>query len=50
MLKVVHCSTQKQLVDALTKAIKTKHFIQLRDEIGVVDFSFECGLRDGVEV
>lgn len=38
MLEVVHCSTHKQLVDVLTKAIKTEYFINLRDEFGVVDF------------
>lgn len=50
VLKVVHCSTQKQLTYVLTKAIKTKQFIHLRDEIGVVDFSLKCGLMDGVKV
>jgi hypothetical protein len=39
MLEVVHCSTQKQLTDVLTKAIKTDQFLRLRDEIGVVNFS-----------
>ncbi|XP_058726096.1 uncharacterized mitochondrial protein AtMg00810-like [Vicia villosa] len=29
-------STQKQLADVLTKAVKIEHFIHLRDEIGVV--------------
>ena len=39
VLEVVHCSTQKQLGDILTKVVKTKHFIHLRDGISVVDFS-----------
>ncbi|XP_050916777.1 secreted RxLR effector protein 161-like [Lathyrus oleraceus] len=39
VLEVVHCSTQKQLADVLTKTIKTEHFVHLRDEIGVVDFN-----------
>jgi hypothetical protein len=39
MLEVVHSSTQKQLADVLTKAIKTDQFLRLRDEIGVVNFS-----------
>lgn len=38
VLEVVHVSTQKQLVDVLTKAIKTEYFINLRDVIGVVDY------------
>lgn len=38
VLEVVHVSTHKQLADVLTKIIKTKHFINLRNEIGVVDF------------
>ena len=50
MFEVVHCSTQKHLTDVLIKAIKTEHFIQLRDGISVVEFSLECGLRDGVRV
>lgn len=45
VLEIMHCSTQKQVVDVLTKAIKTEHFIQLRDEICVVDYSYEYGLR-----
>ena len=48
-LEVVHYSTQKQLADVLTKVIKTKYFIHLRDKIGVVDFILEYGLRDSVE-
>lgn len=36
--EVAHYSIQKQLLDVLTKAIKTGYFIQLRDGIGVVDF------------
>ena len=44
VLEVMHCSTQKQLTDVLTKAIKIEHFIQLRDVI-VVDYSSEYGLR-----
>ena len=39
VLEVVQYSTQKQLADVLTKAVKTEHFIHLRDEISVVDFS-----------
>lgn len=38
VLKVVHVNTKKQLVDVLTKTIKTEHFINLRDGICVVDF------------
>ena len=38
VLEVLHCSTQKQLADVLTKAIKTNQFLHLRDEIGVVSF------------
>ncbi|XP_058768547.1 uncharacterized mitochondrial protein AtMg00810-like [Vicia villosa] len=38
VLEVLHCSTQKQLTDVLTKAIKTNQFLPLRSEIGVVDF------------
>lgn len=38
-LEVIHYSTQKQLSDVLTKVIKTKQFIPLRDEICVVDFN-----------
>ncbi|KAK2372692.1 putative mitochondrial protein [Trifolium repens] len=38
VLEVVHCSTQKQLADVLTKAIKTDQFLRLRDGIGVVSF------------
>lgn len=50
MLEVVYCSTQKQLTDVLTKAIKTEHFIHLRNVIDVVDYSSEYGLRYGLEV
>lgn len=39
VLEIVHCSTQKQLADMLTKAIKTEQFIHLKDEIGIVDFN-----------
>lgn len=39
VFEVVHCSTQKQLADVLTKAIKIEKFINLRDEIGVFDFN-----------
>lgn len=39
VLKVVHVSTQKQLINVMTKEIKTEHFINLRGEIGVVDFN-----------
>ena len=38
IIEVVHCSTQKQLADVLTKAIKTDQFLGLRDGIGVVSF------------
>ena len=38
VLEVLHCSTQKQLADLLTKAVKTNQFLHLRDEIGVVSF------------
>ena len=38
VLEVVHCSTQKQLADVLTKAIKTDQFLRLRDGIGVTSF------------
>ena len=38
VLEVVHCNTQKQLADALTKAIKTDQFLRLRDGIGVTSF------------
>lgn len=38
VLEVVHCSTHKQLADVMTKTIKTEYFINLRDEIDVVDF------------
>ncbi|KAK2439768.1 hypothetical protein QL285_011252 [Trifolium repens] len=38
VLEVVHCSTQKQLTDVMTKAIKTDQFLRLRDGIGVVSF------------
>ncbi|WJX32266.1 hypothetical protein P8452_20610 [Trifolium repens] len=38
VLEVVHCSTQKQLADVMTKAIKTDQFLRLRDGIGVVSF------------
>lgn len=38
VFEVVRISTQEQLEDVLTKAIKTVHFINLRDEIGVIDF------------
>lgn len=40
VLEVVHCSTHKQLVDVQTKAIKTDHFVHLRDEIDFVDFNY----------
>lgn len=50
VLEVVHCNTQKQIVDVLTKAIKTKYFINLRNEICAVDFSSEYELTDDVEV
>lgn len=50
ILEVVHCSTQKQLTYILTKAIKTEHFIHLRDVIGVVNFNLECELRNNVEM
>lgn len=49
LLEVVHVSTHKQLADVLTKAIKTKDFINLRDGIGVVHFKIGCELKDGVE-
>lgn len=38
VLEVMHCSTQKQLKDVLTKVIKTDQFLHLRDEI--IDNSF----------
>lgn len=38
VLEVFHVITQKQLGNLLTKAIKIEHFINLKDEIGVVDF------------
>lgn len=38
VLEVVHCSSQKQLAEVLTKAIKTDQLLQLRNEIGVVSF------------
>lgn len=38
VIEVVHCSSQKQLADALTKSIKTDQFLQLRDGIGIVTF------------
>ena len=38
VLEVTHCSTQKQIAYVLTKAVKTGHFICLRDVIGVVVF------------
>ncbi|KAI5425114.1 hypothetical protein KIW84_031060 [Lathyrus oleraceus] len=38
VLEVMYCSTQKQLVDVLTKAIKTDQFLHLRDEISVISF------------
>lgn len=38
VLEIVHCSTKKQLSVVLTNALKTEHFIQCKDEIGVVDF------------
>lgn len=38
VLEVMHCSTQKQLANVLTKAIKTDQFLHLRDEIGVISF------------
>lgn len=38
VIEVVHVNTQKQLADVLTKTIKTEHFINLRDKIGVVHF------------
>lgn len=50
VLEVLNCSTQKQVVDVLTKAIKTEHFIHLGDGISVVDYSSEYGLRDDIEV
>lgn len=50
MLEVVHRSTQKQLTYVMTKTIKTEQFIHLRDEIGVVEFSLECGLKNDVKV
>ena len=39
VLEVARYSIQKQLTDALNKAIKAEHFIHLRDEIGVVEFN-----------
>lgn len=36
--EVVHGSTHKQLAEALTKAIKTKHFIHVRNGTGVANF------------
>lgn len=50
VFEVVHCSTQKQFANVLTKAIKIKHFIHLKEEIGVLDFNLEYGLTDGVKV
>ncbi|KAI5394653.1 hypothetical protein KIW84_061331 [Lathyrus oleraceus] len=38
VLEVMHNSTQKQLTDVQTKAIKTDQFFHLRDEIGVISF------------
>ena len=38
VLEVVHYSTQKQLADVLTKAIKTDQFLRLRDRVSVVSF------------
>lgn len=38
VLEVVHCSTQKQLVDVLTKAMNSGYFIHLRDRVCVVEF------------
>lgn len=40
MLEVMHCSTQKQFADVLTKSVKTEHFIHPRDGIGVIEFSY----------
>ena len=39
VLEVIHYSTQKQLANVLSKAVKTKHFIHMRDGICVVEFS-----------
>lgn len=39
VLEVVLVSTQKKLADVLTNAMKIEHFINLREEIGVVDFN-----------
>ena len=39
VLEVVHYFTHKQLVDMMTNTIKTKHFINFKDGIGVVDFN-----------
>ena len=38
ILEVVYVNTKKQLTYVFTKAIKTKYFINLKDEIGFVDF------------
>jgi hypothetical protein len=38
VLEIMHYSTQKQLTDVLTKAIKTDQFFHLRNGIVVVNF------------
>lgn len=46
----MHYSTQKQLSDVLTKAVKTDQFLHLRDTIGAISSDLlNPELRDGVE-
>ena len=39
VLEVVHYRVQKQFTYMPTETIKTEHFINLRDEIGVIDIN-----------
>jgi len=45
-LQIVHCSTELQLADILTKALKVDRFIKLRSLIGMKEVELE--LREDV--
>jgi len=45
-LKLIHCPTQLQIVDILTKPLKKERFKMLREQIGVIALE----LREDVEI
>jgi hypothetical protein len=45
-IEVVHCSTQNQLADGLTKVVKLDRFEVLRDKLGIVSVEVSEALKD----